>query len=146
MSNLYISWRKSIRYIFRLSPRTHNYIVYNLGNCIIGRLDRRLCKSIYNLLHCENIRVQQIVKCKLLSPTSIFADNYRYLCNKYNIAHSDWYSDMPFITNMICTEYTSHQYDICKTATELCKLRDGVAHCGVVNRTDICSSLKVLLY
>ena len=83
MSKLYISWRKIIRYIFRLSPRIHNYIVSNLGNCIIGRF------NIYNLLHCENITVQQIVKCKLLSPTSIFADNYRYLCNKYNIAHSD---------------------------------------------------------
>ena len=86
MSKLFILWRKII---FRLSPRTHNYIVSNLGNCIIGRLDRRLCKYIiYNLLHCANIIVQQIVKCKLLSPTSIFADNYRYLCNKYNIAHS----------------------------------------------------------
>ena len=58
--------------------------------------------------YCENITVQQIVKCKLLSPTSIFADNYRYVCNKYNIAHFDWYRDMPFITNMICTEYTNH--------------------------------------
>ena len=144
MSKLYISWRKIIRYICRLSPRTHNYIVSNLGNCIIRRLDRRLYKYIYNLLHCENITVQQIVKCKLLSSTSIFADNYRYLCNKYNIAHSDWYRDMPFITNMICTEYTNYQYDICKTITELCELRDGVAHCGVVNRTDICSLLEVL--
>ena len=118
MSKLYFSWRKIIRYIFRLSPRTHNYIMSDLGNCIIGRLDRRLCKYIYNLLHCENITVQHIVKCKLLSPTSIFADNYSYLCNKYNIAHSDWYRDMPFITNMICTEYTNHQYNICKTITE----------------------------
>ena len=116
----------------------------NLGNCIIGRLDRKLCKYIYNLLHCENITVQQIMKCKLLSSTSIFADNYRYLCNKYNIAHSDWYRDMPFITNMICTEYTNHQYDISKTVIELCELRDDVAHCGVVNRTDICSLLEVL--
>ena len=109
---------KIICYIFRLSPRIHNYIVSNLGNCIIGRLDRRLCKYIYNLLHCENITVQQIVKCKLLSPTSIFAYNYRYLCNKYNITHSDWYRYMLFITNVICTEYTNHQYDICKTITE----------------------------
>ena len=85
-----------------------------------------------------------VVKCKLLFPTSILADNYRYLCNKYNIAHSDWYRDMSFIRNMICTEYTNHQYDICKTVTELCELRDGVAHCGVVNRTDICSLLEVL--
>ena len=78
MSKLYISWRKIIRYNFRLSPRTHNYIVSNLGNYIIGRLDMRLCKYIYTLLHRENITVHQIVKCKLLSPTSICADNYRY--------------------------------------------------------------------
>ena len=51
---------------------------------------------------------------------------------------------MPFITNMIFTEYTNHQHDICKAVTELCKLRDGVAHCAVVNRTDTCLLLEVL--
>ena len=95
-------------------------------------------------MHRENITVQQIVKCKLLSPTSIQADNYIYLCNKYSIVHSDWYKNMTCITNMICTEYTNHQYDICKTVTELCELRNAVAHCGVVNRTDICSLLEVV--
>ena len=97
-------------------------------------------------MHCENITVQRIVKCKILSPTSIFADNYRYLCNKYSIAHFDWYRYMPFITNMICTEYTNHQYDICKTVTELCELRDGVAYCGVVNKTDIYVLIKTNSY
>ena len=29
----------------------HNYIVSNLGGCIIERLDRRLTKYIYNILH-----------------------------------------------------------------------------------------------
>ena len=67
--------------------------------------------------------------------------------NKYHLKYSPKYFgkfDGSFITNMICTEYTNHQYDICKTVTELCELRDGVAHCGVVNRTDICSLLEVL--
>ena len=40
MSKLDISWRKIICYIFRLSPRTHDYIVSNLESCIIERLDR----------------------------------------------------------------------------------------------------------
>ena len=31
-----------------------------------------------------------------------------------------------------------------KTIIELCEPRDGVVHCGVVNRTDICSLLEVL--
>ena len=46
---------------------------------------------------------------------------------------------------MICTEYTNHQYDICKTVTEFSELRDSVAHCGVVNRTDICYKFYVLI-
>ena len=48
---------------------------------------------------------------------------------------------MPFIKDIICTEYTNHQYD--KTVTELCELPDGVSHCGLVNKTDICSLLEV---
>ena len=56
MSKWYISWQKITRLILRFSPRAHNYIVSNLGNSIIGRLDRILCKYIYiyNLLYCEN--------------------------------------------------------------------------------------------
>ena len=48
---------------------------------------------------------------------------------------------MPFIMNKIGTEYNNHQY-ICKTVTELCELRDGAAHCEVLNKTDICSPLE----
>ena len=60
-----------------------NYIVSNLGNSIIGRIDRRLCKYIYTI-YC----IMRILLNSKLSPTSIFSDNYIYLCNKYNIAHS----------------------------------------------------------
>ena len=51
-----------------------------------------------------------------------------YSCRKYYI--------VPLITKMICTDYTNHQYDICKTVTELCELYDDVA--------DICSLLEAL--
>ena len=44
MYQLYVAWRKSIRRVFRLHSQTHNYIVSNLGGCIIERLDRRLTK------------------------------------------------------------------------------------------------------
>ena len=33
----------------RRTTPTHYYIVSNLGNCIIERLDRRLCKYIYTI-------------------------------------------------------------------------------------------------
>ena len=51
MSQLYVAWRKSIRRVFRLTSQTHNYIVSNLGGCIIERLDRRLTKYIYILFY-----------------------------------------------------------------------------------------------
>ena len=63
MSKLYVSWRKIIRHIYRLSPNSHNYSVYcfyNIGNCIIERLDLRLCKYIFSLMHNENSVVRQV--------------------------------------------------------------------------------------
>ena len=46
MFQLYVAWRKSIRRVFCLPSQTHNYIVLNLGGCIVERLDRRLTKYI----------------------------------------------------------------------------------------------------
>ena len=91
MSNLYVSWRKIICYIFRLPQRTHNFIVSNIGNSVIVRLDRRQCKFFYNLLHNDNLVVKQITEYKMLSPRSTLADNYRYLCAKYKYSYNDWY-------------------------------------------------------
>ena len=84
MSNLYVSWRKIIRHIFRLPQRTHNFIVSNIRNCVIVRLDRRLCKFIYNLLHNDNLVVKQIAEYKMLSPSSTHktitnVDTFNYL-------------------------------------------------------------------
>ena len=64
---------------------------------------------------------------------------YIHVTNSIPSDHStlNWYIHMSFIMNIIYTDYTNHQYDICKTVTELCELRDGVAHYGVVNRTNI---------
>ena len=144
MSKLYVSWRKIIRHIFHLHPWTHNYIVANLGNCVIERLDRRICKFIYKLLHSENVFVQQVTRHKLFSPTSILAENYRYLCYKYKIAHEDWYSNMNFVIKKICMTYTNHQYAFCNTVLELCNIRDGVSFCEFVNITDICNMIESL--
>ena len=142
MSNLYVSWRKIIRHIFRLPQRTHNFIVSNIGNCVIVRLDRRLCKFIYNLLHNDNLVVKQITEYKMLSPRSTLADNYRYLCGKYKYSYNDWYSkDVNSMLNKICVEYTNHDYAICQTVLELCNMRDGVSHCEYLNSDEICKLL-----
>ena len=77
MSNLYDSWRKIIRQIFRLPQRTHNFIVSVIGNCVIVRLDCRLYKFIYNLLYNDDLVIKQITEYKMLSTRSTLADNYR---------------------------------------------------------------------
>ena len=59
MSQLYVSWGK---------------LHVNLGSCSIEPLHRRLI--IHNVLHNENTTVQHIAQCKLVSPTSMFANNY----------------------------------------------------------------------
>ena len=137
MSKLYVSWRKIIRHIYRLSPKTHNYIVSNIGNCIIVRLDRRLCKFIFNLMHNENSVVRQVTTYKLLCPRSTIADNYKYLCCKYRIAHADWHNNVNFLMKKICVEYTNHDYSVCNTVRELCDIRDGVKQCDYFDNDEI---------
>ena len=75
--------------IIRLSQRTHNIIVSNIGNCVIVLRERRLRKFIYNLLHNDNLVVKQITEYKMLSPRSTLADNYRYLCSKSIYSYND---------------------------------------------------------
>lgn len=144
MSDIYVSWRKVLRHIFRLSPRTHNYIVSILGNDLVVKLDRRLCKYVYKLIHCDNVLVKNVVKCKLYCAKSIIADNYRYLCVKYGIAHSDWNRNMNFVIKKICMEYSNHEYIIVDIIGDLIKIRDGVDHCDIINRDSVCALIEAL--
>ena len=78
--NVYTAWRKCMRVIFCLPNTTHNYIISNLYYNIMERLDRRLVKFIYNLLHTNNSTVQSIINSKLLLyPNSVLSENYKYL-------------------------------------------------------------------
>ena len=77
--------------IYCLPNTTYNYIIYNLDYYIMKRLDRRLVKFIYNILHTNNSTVQSIINSKLLLyPNSEFSENYKYLMSKYKLSHLDW--------------------------------------------------------
>ena len=97
------------------------------------------------MMHSSNVTVRQIIRQKFVSPTSTIADNYRYLCSKYNIAHEDWYRDVNHVIKFIVrTKYTNHEYVMSNTISELCAMRDGVAHCDYVNRSDISTLIDML--
>ena len=88
--------------IFYLPNTTHNYIITHLDYNIMERLDRRLVKFIYNLLHTNNSTVQSIVNSKLLLyPNSVLSENYKYLMSKYKISHLDWNQSLLQVLNKI---------------------------------------------
>ena len=77
LKNVYTAWRKCMRVILCLPNTTHNYIISHLDYNIMERLDRRLVKFIYNLLHTNKFTVQSIVNSKLvLYPNSVLNENY----------------------------------------------------------------------
>ena len=61
LKNVYTAWRKCMCIIFCLSNTTHNYIISHLDYNVMERLDHRLVKFIYNILHTNNSTVQSIV-------------------------------------------------------------------------------------
>ena len=66
------------------------------------RLDRRLVKFIYNLLHSNNSTVQSIVNSKLLLyPNSVLSENYKYIMSKYKISRLDWNLSLLHVLNKI---------------------------------------------
>ena len=89
------------RYIC-LPNTTHNYNISHVDYNIMERLDRRLVKFIYNILHTNNSPVQSIVNSKLLLyPNSVLSENYIYLLSKYKISHLDWNLSLLHVLNKI---------------------------------------------
>ena len=142
MSQLYVAWRKSIRRVFRLPSQTHNYIVSNLGGCIIERLDRRLTKYIYNILHSDNNVIKTIVHSKLyMSPKSIIAENYKYISYKYKLSHTDWTESFSYVINKITVPPDPKSIALCNTIRELCEIQDGTKQCEILLNIEFVEAL-----
>ena len=124
IDDVYIAWRKCIRLIYRLPYQAHNFIVSNLDYCIIERLDRRLAKYIYNLLHSPNIMLKSIITSKLLlCPRSIVSENYKYLQYKatqatqigmlvlaiYWVGYTMYLAEIIYLLLILCTNYVSSE-------------------------------------
>ena len=97
------------------------------------RLDRRLIKFIYNLLHTNNSTVQSIVNSKLLLyPNSVLSENYKYIMSKYKISHLDWNLSLLHVLNKIEVPPLSvTELSVCNTVRELCQLRYNLYSCDI---------------
>ena len=107
------------------------------------RLDRRLVKFIYNLLHTNNSTVQSIINSKLL----LYHENYKYLMSKYKLSHLDWNMSLIHVLNKIEKKYhhslSVYESSVCNTVRELCQLRDNLYSCDIcIDMTDITAMIN----
>ena len=143
--NVYTARRKCMRVIFCLPNTTHNYIISNLDYNIMERLDRRLVKFIYNLMHTNNSTVQSIINSKLLLyPNSVLSENYKYLMSKYKLSHLYWNLSLIHVLNKIKFPPLSvYESSVCNTVRELCQIRDNLYSCDIdIDMTDITAMLN----
>ena len=111
------------------------------------RLDRRLVKYIYNLLHTNNSTVQSIVNSKLLLyPNSVLSENYKYILSKYKISHLDWNLSLLHVLNKIeIPPLSVYELSVCTSVRELCRLRDNLYSCDIyIDTNDINAMLNVI--
>ena len=109
---------------------------------IMERLDRRLVKFIYNLLHTNNSSVKSIVNNKLLLyPNSVLSENYKYLMSKYKLSYLDWNMSLIqcYMTCKIKVPPLSvYESSVCNTVRVLGQLRDNLYSCDMyIDMTDI---------
>ena len=87
---------------------------------MLWRLDRRLIKFIYNILHTNNSTVQSIVNIKLLS------ENYTYLMSKYKLSNIDCNLSLIYVLTKIKYHHCLNMNHLYTTLRKLCQLRDNL--------------------
>ena len=127
-----------MRQVFKLPRRTHNFIVNNICESIDSKLDRKLLKYTYGMIHSNNITVYTIIDVLLNSKSSIFAENFRYLNFKYKLCRDDWNGDLNGLINKVRSHdvISRDQHIIVQNIRELCNIRDGI-YTSVLNKREI---------
>ena len=84
VERFYVSWRKTIRRIWRLDKRTHNVLINLINRCLLINLilEKRCIKYIWNLFNSSHKLHKTIVKNCFYNKGSTLAENIRYLMFK----------------------------------------------------------------
>ena len=61
IEEFFVAWRKTMRKLFRLPYRTHNYIVCGITDDISIKLHRRVTKFMYSMIHSDNDRLMTLM-------------------------------------------------------------------------------------
>ena len=77
MELLYVTWRKSIRKIWKISPRSHCNLLHHINSCdpIDNIIEKRCIKCIWNLMNSDTILFNRTVKHSLSISISTLGEN-----------------------------------------------------------------------
>ena len=130
---LCVDWRKALRSMWRLNPRTHCDLITALSSQIplIVSLKKRFAKFINRCLSSHNTTLQFISCVAINNPFSRTGTNYRDLLNCHgilnsnNVIQSEWFKKLIPLHNDV------------KTLQELIEIRDGYKECFGFTQEDI---------
>ena len=76
---IFVAWRKTMRKLFRLPYRTHNYIVCGITVDIAIKLHRRVTKFMYSMIHSDTDTVTLMTTFFLSTKALLIAEHFRYI-------------------------------------------------------------------
>ena len=105
MELLYVTWRKSIRKIWKISSRSHCNLLHHINSCDpIDNITEKPCiKLIWNLMNSDTIVFDRTVKHSLSMSSTTLGENIRYFMFKYGIYMSEWYGPLSVLYGKIQT-------------------------------------------
>ena len=110
INKLYTTWRKCVRKLFRLSPRTHSRLLHYI--CLDlppdTQLHKRFLKFCHTALRSNNSCLKMCANMTLMGSASTFCQSYNLICDKYNIAR---YSILSNSLNHIIQHTSVHNTD-----------------------------------
>ena len=71
-----VAWRKTMRKLFGLPYKTHNYIVCGITEDISIKLHRRVTKFMYSMIHSDNETVRLMTAFFLSTEASFFSRKF----------------------------------------------------------------------
>ena len=139
-----VAWRKIKRRIWKIPPRTHNNLVYNITNNIDAIIDKRMVRFIYNSINHSHKTSSNKLRVKLLCVNFTFSANYQYLSFKYGLTEADWYFNIDHLMGKV-RKKMSILYPksiLCNVLMELCAIRDNITTCDIANITVIIAMIE----
>jgi len=136
IKRLQVVWRKSMRTVWNLSPRTHCAIVACLMNkfCDLHIFMSRSINFTLKSLQHENMIVSYILNTAVQLGTSTFFKNFKLGADSLNLTTENFHlcseKDLSRVLTQLCHEKCKPINDRCKAQAvrDLCGVRDGIIH------------------